>query len=204
MKRLLVCLCAVAVAISTLPLSSIAQSRFSFEAGPVYVYNYSFGGDAKTYENARGVNLGFNYRFHPKTFNPKTLLHVQFGFMSFPFLGTYHIPPVGGLSTTYTKHIHVEFYSISLALRFLFREKGITPIFEFGPGIHLVNESSGEDKLVPDINLLMVRGYASVVGGVMVPVLDKFDIIFKIDLYYTTGKREYLFMPVILALKYNF
>lgn len=199
MKRMLVCLCTIAVAISSLPLSSIAQSRFSIEAGPAYIYNYSFGGDAKTYENARGGNLGFNYRLDPKTF-----LHVQFGFMRFPFLGTYHTPPIGCLSTTYTKHIHVEFYSISLALRFLSREKGITPIFAFGPGIHLVNESSGKDKLVPDINLLMDRIYISFVGGVMVPVLDKFDIIFKSDLYYTNGKREYLFISVTLALKYNF
>ena len=200
MKRMLVCLFAVAVAISTLPLSSIAQSRFSIEAGPAYIYNYSFGGDAKTYENARGGNIGFNYRFNPKAF-----LHAQFGFMSFPFLGLYYkTRSTSDLAWRYTKHIHVEFYSISLALRFLFREKGITPIFAFGPGIHLVNESSGEDKFVPYINSLMVRGYYSVAGGVMVPVIDKFDIIFKIDLYHTTGKREYLFMPVILTLKYNF
>jgi len=205
----------VACQILMAPAAMMAQSNFSVELGPSYVFNLSYKGDPQKLQNAQGVNLGFNYQL-----NKMTLLNLQFGYQKFLFEEeSYIFAPkaafVYDILYPIVNGVNISFYNLSLSFRAYFSEKGIRPHINIGSGIHYikggVNFNDEGVIIYPDNRIIpsafesrnYTRFYFMLGPGLSIPVSDKFDIMANGSIS-VSSELKYLFLPVNLLVKYNF
>jgi hypothetical protein len=189
----------------------VAQNHFSIEIGPSQIFNLSYRGTAKDLHDARGINIGLNYKL-----NEKTLLNLQFGYQKFHIEQQTWVfgPKAAVLSDILYPVIYGEsipFYNISLAFRAYFNEKGMRPYLNFGGGIHFIKGNmflSGgvapTDDMIPGNQQTeyLTKFYLLFGPGLSVPISKQIDIM--VNSYISvSGEVEYIFLPVNLLLKYN-
>ena len=162
-------------------------------------------GDPQELKNTRGFNIGFNYHL-----KQETILNIQFGYMSFPFEGSYYrIAPDMDRVYSIAKYENIIFYNLSFAFRAFFRNGGINPFFSIGAGLHFINtgtmfnDGKYDFRHFDNKSSTIKRGYSSIGLGLSIPVFNQFDILINSSLS-ISSQVKYFLIPFNLAFKYNF